>query len=80
MYIKVGQLLEFLEPVHVEGRVIERGTGARVGYILTEVVEPELTLVLLGAEKPETVVVDHHVAGLHYRIVSEATEPAQRGR
>ena len=80
MDIKVGQLLEFLEPVNVEGRIIERGTRARVGYILTEVLEPKLTLVLLGAAKPDTVVVDHHVAGLHCRIVSEAPEQAQRGR
>ena len=71
MDIKVGQVLEFVEPVNVEGRVIERGTRARVGYILSEVVEPKLTLVLLGGEKPGTVVVDHHVAGINCRIVSE---------
>jgi len=80
MDIKVGQLLEFLEPVNVEGRVIPRGTRARVGYILDEVVEPKLTLVLLGGEKPETLVVDHHVAGLHCRIVSEAPKQNSRGR
>jgi hypothetical protein len=71
MDIKVGQVLEFVEPVNVEGRVIERGTRARVGYILDEVVEPKLTLVLLGGEKPGTVVVDHNVAGIHCRVVSE---------
>ena len=73
MDIRVGQVLEFVDPVNVEGRVIERGTRARVGYILTEVVEPKLTLVLLGPEKAGTIVVDHHVAGIHCRIVSEGT-------
>jgi hypothetical protein len=73
MDIKVGQVLEFVDPVNVEGRVIERGTRARVGYILAEVLEPKLTLVLLGAEKTDTIVVDHHVAGIHCRIVSEGT-------
>lgn len=71
MDIKVGQVLEFVDPVTVDGRKIERGTRARVGYILTEIVEPKLTLVLLGAGKPETIVVDHHVAGIHCRIVSQ---------
>lgn len=70
MDIKVGQVLEFIESVNVEGRVIKRGARARVGYILDEVVEPKLTLILLGGEKPETVTVDHHVAGLHCRVVS----------
>ncbi|HUN69209.1 MAG TPA: hypothetical protein VMU46_10445 [Burkholderiales bacterium] len=72
MDIKVGQVLEFVEPVTVDGRVIKRGTRARVGHILGEVMESKLTLVLLGSEQPETVVVEHHVAGIHCRIVSES--------
>lgn len=71
MDIKVGQVLEFLDPVNIEGRVIEPGTRARVGHILTEVMEPKLTLVLLGVESAPTIVVDHRVAGVHCRIVSE---------
>ena len=71
MDIKVGQVLEFVDSVDVDGRVIKRGTRARVGYILKEVMEPKLTLVLLGTERPETVIVDHHVAGIHCRVVSE---------
>ncbi|HTP60897.1 MAG TPA: hypothetical protein VMJ14_02330 [Burkholderiales bacterium] len=72
MDIKVGQVLEFVDDVSVEGRTVKRGARARVGYILTEVVEPKLTLVLLGSGKPETIVVEHHVAGIHCRIVSES--------
>jgi hypothetical protein len=73
MDIKVGQLLEFVDPVNVDGRVIARGTRARVGHILTEVMEPRLTLVLTGTDKPETLVVAHHVAGIHCRIVPEGS-------
>ena len=72
MDIKVGQVLEFVEPVNVEGRRIERGTRVRVGHILGAVMGSKLTLVLLGGEKPETIVVDHHVAGIHCRIVQES--------
>jgi hypothetical protein len=73
MDIKVGQVLEFLDRVDVEGRVIEPGTRARVGYILTEVMEPKVTLVLLNVENTPTIVVDHRVAGVHCRIVSPGT-------
>lgn len=71
MDIKTGQVLEFVEPVTVEGRVIERGTRVRVGYIEPQVMESKLTLVILGTAQSETIVVDHHVAGIHCRIVSE---------
>jgi hypothetical protein len=71
MDIKTGQVLEFVEPVTVEGRVIERGTRVRVGYIEPQVMESKLTLVVLGTEKSDTIVVDHHVAGIHCRIVSQ---------
>jgi len=71
MDLKVGQLLEFVEPVTVEGRRIERGTRARVGHILDEVMASKVTLVLLGGEKPESIVVDHPVAGMHCRIIAE---------
>lgn len=70
MDIKIGQVLEFVASVVVEGRVIERGVRARVGYIEPQVVESKVTLILLGSDKPETIVVDHHVAGINCRIVS----------
>ncbi|MDH3315211.1 MAG: hypothetical protein OEN48_12820 [Betaproteobacteria bacterium] len=73
MDIKVGQVLEFVYPVNVDGRIIERGTRARVGHILADLMESKLTLVLLGEEKATTIVVDHHVAGIHCRIVAEGT-------
>jgi hypothetical protein len=73
MDIKVGQLLEFVDHVNVDGRVVAPGTRARVGHILTEVMEPRLTLVLTNTDKPETLVVPHHVAGIHCRIVPEGS-------
>ena len=71
MDIRVGQVLEFVHPVNVEGRTIAPGTRVRVGHILTELMEPKLTLVMLGKEEPATIVVDHRIAGVHCRIVSE---------
>jgi hypothetical protein len=71
MDIKIGQLLEFIQDVNVEGRTIARGTRVRVGHIHSENMAPKLDLVLLNTGSIETIVVDHHVAGLHCRIVSE---------
>ena len=71
MDIKIGQTLEFIQDAHVEGRVIPRGTRVRVGHIHSEIMAPKLDLVLLNTGKVETIVVDHHVAGLHCRIVGE---------
>lgn len=72
MDIKVGQVLEFIVPVQIEGRTIAKGTRARIGYILPEIQEPKLTLILLGAGPPETLVVDRHDVALNCRIVSES--------
>lgn len=74
MDIKVGQVLEFVDPVTVDGRAIARGTRVRVGYIEPRVVESKLTLALMGDDESGTIVVDHHVAGLHCRIVSQPGE------
>jgi hypothetical protein len=71
MEIKIGQVLEFLQDVSVEGRTIAQGTRARVGHIHSEIMAPKLDLVLLNTGRIETIVVDHHVAGLHCRIVTE---------
>lgn len=69
MDIEVGQLLEFVDPVDVGGKVIEAGTQARVGYILTELMEPRLTLVLLGADTSGKIFVNRRIADNHCRIV-----------
>jgi hypothetical protein len=65
MDIAVGQELEFIEPAHVSGRVIEKGTHVRVGFILDELLESEVTVVILGKEPPETLTCSRHVLTLH---------------
>jgi hypothetical protein len=72
MDIKVGQVLEFIVPVTIEGRAIARGTRVRVGHVMSQVQEPKLTLVLLGEGAPETLVVNRHDVTLNCRIVSES--------
>jgi len=63
--IKVGQELKFIEPVNVDGRTIERGTRVRVGFILDEIVEPQVTVVVLGKEPLQTLTVPKHVLTMH---------------
>ena len=72
MEIKVGQVLEFVAPVTIEGRAIARGTRVRIGHIMAEVVEPKLTLVVLGPHQPETLVANRHDVTVNCRIVSES--------
>ena len=74
MDIRVGQVMEFVEPVSVDGRQIARGTRVRVAHIMHEVNGERISLVLLG--NPETIVVDRHIVGVHCRPVADA--PAQR--
>lgn len=71
--IEVGQELEFIEPVTVEGRVIEKGTRVRVGHIMTEVQEAEVTLVVLGGAAVTTLTVPRHIVTLHCQPVRAAS-------
>jgi len=71
MDIKVGQVLEFIVPAQLEERTIAKGTRVRIGHIMAEIGEPKLTLVLLGGDKAETIVVTRHDVTLNCRIVSE---------
>lgn len=67
--LEIGQELEFIEPATVDGAVIPKGTRVRVGAIMNEVVEPKVTLVVLGKEPATTLSVDRHVVTLHCRPV-----------
>jgi hypothetical protein len=69
MVFEVGQILEFVDPVEVDGTTITPGTHARVGNVLSMATEPTVTLVLLGAERGGKVLVNHKVASAHCRIV-----------
>jgi len=65
--LEVGQEFEFIEPAHVNDRVIAKGTRVRVGQVMTEVLEPEVMLVVIGSQPPETLRVSRHVVTLHCR-------------
>lgn len=65
--LEVGQELEFIEPATADGRKIEKGTRVRVGAIMSEVVEPAVTLVVIGGKTVETLRVPKHVVTLHCR-------------
>lgn len=65
--LEVGQELEFIEPATADGVAIAKGTRVRVGAIMGEVVEPKVTLVVLGGAAPRTLSVDRHVVTVHCR-------------
>ncbi len=71
MEIRVGQVMEFVEPAEVDGRRIARGTRVRVAHIMHELKEERITLVILDTPGPETLTVDRHVVGVHCRLVDE---------
>jgi len=79
MEIKVGQVMEFVEPANVDGRQIARGTRARIAQIMHEVKEERITLILLDKPEPEAIVVDRHVVGLHCMPVTDTSGDPDRG-
>jgi len=79
MEIKVGQVMEFVEPANIDGRQIARGTRARIGQIMHELKEERITLILLDKPEPEAIVVDRHVVGLHCMPVTETPGSPGRG-
>lgn len=69
--LEVGQELEFVEPATAEGRVIPKGTRVRVGFIMPELLEQKVTLVVLGGSSPETLTVARHIVTVHCRVVQK---------
>jgi len=69
--LKIGQELEFIEPAHTDDRVIPKGTRVRVGLIMDEIVEPNVTLLVLGGKSPETLTVARHIVMLHCEPVQD---------
>lgn len=67
--LEVGQELEFIEPAHVDGQLIGKGTRVRVGAIMSELLDSNVTLVVHGGQPPETLTVARHVVTLHCRPV-----------
>ncbi len=69
--LEVGQVLEFIEPAHSDGRLLAKGTRVRVGAIMAELDEPNVTLVILGQKDPEVLTVPRRIVTLHCRHVQE---------
>ena len=69
--LEIGQELEFIEPAHTDDGVIAKGTRVRVGFIMPELLESNVTLVVLGGKSPETLTVARHIVTLHCRPVQK---------
>ena len=67
--LAVGQELAFVKSATVDGLVIPKGTRVRVGAILSELLDSNITLVVHDANLPETLTVARHVVMLHCQPV-----------
>ncbi len=68
--LEIGQVLEFIEPAHTEeGAAIAKGTRVRVGFIMPELLESNVTLVVLDEKSPQTLTVPKHIVTLHCKPV-----------
>ena len=67
--LEVGQELEFIESTHLGGQAIARGTRVRVGAIMAELLDSNVTLVVHGEKPPQILTVARHVVTLHCRPV-----------
>ena len=63
--LEIGQELEFFKAAHLDGRVIQKGTRVRVGYVEKDLLEEHVVVVVLGTEPPETLAMPRHVLTLH---------------
>ena len=71
--LEIGQELEFIEPAHTEdGVLIPKGTHVRVGFIMPELLESNVTLVVLNGKLPETLTVPRHIVTVHCRPIQKA--------
>ena len=71
--LEIGQELEFIEPTHTEeGVAIAKGTRVRVGFIMPELLESNVTLVVLDEKSPQTLTVPRHIVTLHCQPVPKA--------
>ena len=71
--LEIGQELEFIEPAHTEdGVLIAKGTSVRVGFIMPELLESNVTLVVLDDKSPQTLTVPKHIVTLHCRPLQKS--------
>jgi len=63
--IEIGQKFEFIEPAHLDGGVIKKGTRVRVGLVSKELLGSYVTVVVLEPNAPEILTMPRHVLTLH---------------
>ena len=63
--VEVGQVLEFFNPVTVDGHVIAKGTRVRVGFILPEFFESKVDIVIIGVMPSKTLQVPKSLLALN---------------
>lgn len=63
--IEVGQEFEFIKPAELDGRLIEKGTRVRVGFVVDDGLEQTVTVVVLGRSPAESLTMPRHVLMLH---------------
>jgi hypothetical protein len=63
--IEVGQEFEFIKPAELDGRLIEKGTRVRVGFVINDGLEQTVTVVVLGRTPAESLTMPRHVLTLH---------------
>ena len=63
--IEIGQEREFFEATQLDGKVIDKGTRVRVGYIVRSLHEARVIVVVLDAEAPKTLTMPRHILILH---------------
>ena len=69
--LEIGQEWKFVHSVSVDGHTIPSGTRVRVGAILSEVVEPKVTVVVLNQEPVEALTFAKHIITMHCRLDPE---------
>ena len=69
--VEVGQEFEFIKPADLEGRLIEKGTRVRVGFVVDDGLEQTVTAVVLGRAPAESVTMPRHVLTLHSICVTK---------
>jgi len=69
--LEIGQEWKFVHSVSVDGHTIPSGTRERVGAILSEVVEPKVTVVVLNQEPVEALTLAKHIITMHCRLDPE---------
>lgn len=67
--LEIGDELEVRTAIDYEGNKVAEGARVRVGAIVTEFLEPTVTLVVLAGTAPESVVLPKHVVMMHCRPV-----------